>query len=724
MKLVYNVYDDDHQIESKQFDNFPEALAYAKNGLITFICEEDLDCPDCEERVVWTWDSTWDDEEAIANVESKGEEQPETLEEQEDFIEINISGPADKITSLAELVFDDVFDINWDTPVEDQKVENQDFEVDFGYNEEPVVTVQDIDFDNPFEDDLYYSSGEDEFEVGEPEIVADLQDSEEDQEEKLEVGEPFEDPESESDKNPEYHGEEKLLEDVEELEDLEDEEIDESDEEEISDEELEEILLNIDSVKDIAAEAGEEVAEVVKENPEVESEEIREITDEVVDEAIEEMEEVSEEEFEEVEENEDNLKEETHNQYAKPEGDKVKAYNNALRYAKQNNADYIYGYTNHAGKFFALEQPIKMSNEPGKTEKEFRNKYKNCSTVFVAYPDKAFIKEAIPMTRDELLDKEGTDNVDLINAGRPEEERVELVEETSDKFVFYYNLESGEEKVIEKQNIKPSEIRAEVNRLIEEEKAIQVHVSKFVGGQEFPLDKYTYDPEWTPGTPEYLLRNSKDFALESLDESISQELNKAYSEISKAYGKDLNELLYGPEGFMTLNYPNGFEDFKGDIIYSEKYWTEFEKWLEENNKLDDSNIEDQEDDLTDREFAEQLQERLLQEVDLTSRKKGDPVAPSVLNNPSHEAIRYNVFYGDYYVARATGRRRFEGNELQDTDIICVFKYGTVSPYEVLDLMTVKDFKDLLVTENIDYKLCNYEWLEDATAPMTVKRHNN
>lgn len=40
-----------------------------------------------------------------------------------------------------------------------------------------------------------------------------------------------------------------------------------------------------------------------------------------------------------------------------------------------------------------------------------------------------FVKtEAIKMTRDELLDKEGTTDVELINAGRPEEERVELVE--------------------------------------------------------------------------------------------------------------------------------------------------------------------------------------------------------------------------------------------------------------------------------------------------------
>lgn len=39
------------------------------------------------------------------------------------------------------------------------------------------------------------------------------------------------------------------------------------------------------------------------------------------------------------------------------------------------------------------------------------------------------VEEAIQMTRDELMNKEGTDDVELINAGRPEEERVELVEE-------------------------------------------------------------------------------------------------------------------------------------------------------------------------------------------------------------------------------------------------------------------------------------------------------
>lgn len=205
------------------------------------------------------------------------------------------------------------------------------------------------------------------------------------------------------------------------------------------------------------------------------------------------------------------LVEETHAQYAKPEGNRIQAYNNALTYAKKNNCDYIYGYTNYAGKFFALEQPIKAKDSDA--EEQFRKQYKNCKVVYMVYPDKAFLKESLynftpeemeeygcdeegysvegwdtfvrcnwckevyaeydcvfeanlgwlcprcqdeirshggpltimdypseddirrtleeatKMTKDELMDKHGTDDVDLINAGRPEEERVELIEE-------------------------------------------------------------------------------------------------------------------------------------------------------------------------------------------------------------------------------------------------------------------------------------------------------
>ena len=87
------------------------------------------------------------------------------------------------------------------------------------------------------------------------------------------------------------------------------------------------------------------------------------------------------------------LSEETHAKYAKPEGDRVAAYNNALKYAKKENKPFIYGYTNRAGKFFAAETPMKVTDKPVDAEKEFRNRYKNCSVIYIAYPDKEFIKE-------------------------------------------------------------------------------------------------------------------------------------------------------------------------------------------------------------------------------------------------------------------------------------------------------------------------------------------
>ena len=87
------------------------------------------------------------------------------------------------------------------------------------------------------------------------------------------------------------------------------------------------------------------------------------------------------------------LEEDAHAQYAKPEGDRVAAYNNALKYAKKENKPFIYGYTNRAGKFFAAETPMKVAGSPADAEKEFRSRYKNCNTVYVAYPEKGFVDE-------------------------------------------------------------------------------------------------------------------------------------------------------------------------------------------------------------------------------------------------------------------------------------------------------------------------------------------
>ena len=86
------------------------------------------------------------------------------------------------------------------------------------------------------------------------------------------------------------------------------------------------------------------------------------------------------------------LTESTHAAVAKPEGDKVKSFNNALKYAKRDEVPYCYGYFNsRLGKFFAFDQPFKWDGD----DKAFRAQYKNTSTIYVAYPNNAFVKESM-----------------------------------------------------------------------------------------------------------------------------------------------------------------------------------------------------------------------------------------------------------------------------------------------------------------------------------------
>lgn len=601
MRLVYNVYDDENQIASKQFDNFPKALEYAKQGLITYICEEDLDCPECEERIVWTWDCTWDDEEAISNVECKNSNEEckkhdiehceHCAEDYDDNIEITISGPTEEVKNLAELVFDSAFDLEWDSPVEETKAEEKDFSDEFGYEDEPAVKDLDFDVENPFEDDLYNLKrdlGEDDLEIGEPEIVVDqAKDSEEDQSKKL----------------------------VEEAE----EEIEKADEEEIEDE-TEEILTSVEEIKEIAAEAGEEVAEVVKENPEVEEEEIKEITDEVVEDKLEEQpeEELSDEEPEEVDEELHQKKsiptytlKELQSEIDRGEftidteeerSEIIGLSGTEVRICPSINKDYEYemydilydsdgeevegdtfeyfkdivelanyledaGYIKvtdldqyleesykvdlpqisvkeikdeldlHGDIYFSLLEPVDESDEDRWREaSEIRivdtgSKYEvyfewvdqdgdyiksdpefTCDTfeellkeIDGSYVTVLDLEEYLNGTLDEVLDKE---------------EKVELEEGRQPVYsivIFYYYDKDNNENTTTKSNIVPKDIRAEIANLINHG-ATRVYVEAKINGEWDVLDKYTYDPEWTPGTPEYAARNSRDFALESLEQ--------------------------------------------------------------------------------------------------------------------------------------------------------------------------------------------------------------
>ena len=71
-----------------------------------------------------------------------------------------------------------------------------------------------------------------------------------------------------------------------------------------------------------------------------------------------------------------------------------------------------------------------------------------------------------------------------------------------------------------------------------------------------------------------------------LTESQSQEVGDLYRSFSKKHNIDLDELIYGSDGFMAINYPDGFPDFNGDIVYSEHYWNEFVNWAKEKYGLD------------------------------------------------------------------------------------------------------------------------------------------
>jgi hypothetical protein len=94
---------------------------------------------------------------------------------------------------------------------------------------------------------------------------------------------------------------------------------------------------------------------------------------------------------------------------AKPEADKVQCYNDGLKLAKAYNKPVIYGYTNSSynGKFFKLDDPIICDNVSDETKK-FKQQYKSCNVVYVAYPSGQLIEHLL----EEL--PEGTTEVDYV----------------------------------------------------------------------------------------------------------------------------------------------------------------------------------------------------------------------------------------------------------------------------------------------------------------------
>lgn len=66
-----------------------------------------------------------------------------------------------------------------------------------------------------------------------------------------------------------------------------------------------------------------------------------------------------------------------------------------------------------------------------------------------------------------------------------------------------------------------------------------------------------------------------------------------YEGLGKFYGLNLENMVYGKNGFMKDKYPNGFPDFQGDVLYSPKHWDEFENWAKEKYGVDLEKIRQQ-----------------------------------------------------------------------------------------------------------------------------------
>ena len=96
-------------------------------------------------------------------------------------------------------------------------------------------------------------------------------------------------------------------------------------------------------------------------------------------------------------------------------------------------------------------------------------------------------------------------------------------------------------------------------------------------------------PTYQKGVPgeDYNFYEDGNFSVKHRSPNSSfEEASVMYEGLNKFYGYDLETMVYGEDGFMKEKYPNGFPDFKGDILYSSKHWDEFEDWAKDKYGID------------------------------------------------------------------------------------------------------------------------------------------
>ena len=226
---------------------------------------------------------------------------------------------------------------------------------------------------------------------------------------------------------------------------------------------------------------------------------------------------------------EESLAEDTHAKYAKPEGDRVAAYNNALKYAKKENKPFIYGYTNHTGKFFAAETPMKVKGSTTDAEKEFRSKYKNCSVVYMVYPDKEFIDENLKEAKE--VDKLPVD---------PEAAKLNvhtmLNDLVADEIEAINGYDDAKSEIINTPIAHKDNILDTIDHIKEEE---QEHIDELIdAATEIPFDK------------------EEETTASEVEEPFNQDLPEVDEELDE---KILTETKAKPEGNKVKSYNDGLK---------------------------------------------------------------------------------------------------------------------------------------------------------------------
>ena len=256
---------------------------------------------------------------------------------------------------------------------------------------------------------------------------------------------------------------------------------------------------------------------------------------------------------------EESLAEETHAQVAKPEGDQIAAYNNALKYAKKENKPFIYGYTNHTDKFFALNLPLKVTGSPAHAEKEFRSKYKNSRVVYVAYPDKDFIDENLK--EDKKVDKLPVDpDAAKLNV------HTMLNDLVADEIEAINGYDDAKAEIIDTPIEHKDNILDTIDHIKDEEKE---HIDELIdAATEIPFDK---EEETT--APEVEEPFNQDFPEvdEELDEKILTETKakpegnkvKSYNDGLKLAKLNSKPVIYG---YTNSSYDNKFFALDNPIV--------------------------------------------------------------------------------------------------------------------------------------------------------------